>query len=477
MKTRFFLLLVVALRNAARVLAQDCDWDANMEAYGTWIYPPGSSVFVPCPLDESTHCNVEGNLINPAGGWFNPQMLPRGGGGENLGLFKPPWLPAGGGAGDEDCCGADGGGPTGPQGGEVWAPTGVPGGCCGGGGDGDWMSMRGVPYGMATWSVTEPIPGLWLHDVPVWYQPGRGPRLEFKLSYKHLKGDTVLQNVFGFGPRWAANFRSYATPHPTHTNHVVISHGDGSTVAYNLKVNNDYYSRARITALANGGYILSFAGGSELEFASAYAVGGLTRFFLSRVYRAWDEGNPVSFTYRQTNDIVFLDRITDATGKQTTFDYTNAGSYYPALIARITVPTGQSASFAYDTNGLLTNIVDAAGNSSGFVYAGAKGIHQLLTPYGTTTFIHSNTTSWRALCVDEVGLRKHLFLYLPHDTEGRVPTGYTNEVPDTGSLTYTNTFETNNLNLRNSFYWSPRQFDLLSANVWSNLTNGTFAPS
>jgi hypothetical protein len=35
----------------------------------------------------------------------------------------------------------------------------------------------GPGCGMGAWAVTEPLLCLWLYDVPVWYQPGRGPRL------------------------------------------------------------------------------------------------------------------------------------------------------------------------------------------------------------------------------------------------------------------------------------------------------------
>ena len=64
-------------------------------------------------------------------------------------------------------------------------------------------------------------------------------------------------------------------------------------------------------------------------------------------------------------------------------------------------------------------------------------------------------------------------LYLFHSFSAGVPASYpTNEVPNTAP--YTNTFDTNDLNLRNSFYWGPRQYAALSTTNIYAFTNSDF---
>ena len=385
------------------------------------------------------------------------------------------------------CC--EGGGPTGPV--DWWRGWPASGGCCGGyvppiaGASPPIIGGGNSPViaGMPAWSVTEPRLNVWFQDVPVWYQPGRGPRLEFKLTYKDRQIATNVNNYFGFGPRWNGNFCSYAITNtrPTFGNgNIVVHHGDGTTVVYTIAEKN-FYSQAMAEVISGGGYRLTLPSGVVQEFTTPISDGAYTRYLLTKLsYLTNSTLDDLSFTYVQTNGTVRLDHITDGAAKRTTFSYTNAG-IYSALIASIATPGGQSAAFSYDANGWLTSITDAAGNDSSLVYEGTNGIRQLITPYGTTTFTFTNAGSWEMLRVNEFGLRNHLFLYLQQDESNRIPTGYTNEVPDVYDVDtdygLTTTFETNNLHTRNSFYWGPRLYDRLGDNAKTNLNNGTFDQS
>jgi hypothetical protein len=90
-------------------------------------------------------------------------------------------------------------------------PTQAPVDVAGAGDAAGYTSQCSDGQGMATWAVTEPLCCLWLYDVPVSYQPGRGPRLDFLLLYKSLQGSAVAGDLYGFGPRWMAPFTSFLT--------------------------------------------------------------------------------------------------------------------------------------------------------------------------------------------------------------------------------------------------------------------------
>jgi RHS repeat-associated protein len=69
--------------------------------------------------------------------------------------------------------------------------------------------------------------------------------------------------------------------------------------------------------------------------------------------------------------------------------YTNNFVYYSNtnnLLKQIITPYNQTATFAYDNDGNLTNITDAVTNSSGITWNTNGWVTALNTPYGTTTF-------------------------------------------------------------------------------------------
>src|SRR6266545_760407 len=71
-----------------------------------------------------------------------------------------------------DCCGVGGGGHGGS----------------GGGGPPGCLACRPDPVAkgvaMPVWRVSEPFLNLWIDDEPLGYEPSRGSRVSFKLSYK-----------------------------------------------------------------------------------------------------------------------------------------------------------------------------------------------------------------------------------------------------------------------------------------------------
>ena len=328
---------------------------------------------------------------------------------------------------------------------------------------------------MPVWSVTEPMLNLWLRDTPVWYQPGQGPQMNFTLTYRQFAAvSTRPNNMFGFGPAWDGNFGGYIEVNGPTENYLLLAYGDGGvSVHVTGDTGNNRYTKAKVESLGTKkGLQVTHPGGAVHHFTQGWTNAGIVRYLLTKT--SYTESNHLSlaFAYQLMSGAMRLTEITDAAGGVTQISYTNAGTY-SALIAKISTPGGKTADFNYDSTAQLTNIMDAAGMSSGFAYTNSYQIQRMSTPYGTNTFTWVNTSNSDMLRVDEYGLRKHLFLYLASDlTNNRLPLAFTNEVPNTAQYGLTNTFDTNTVPVRNSFYWGPREYEELSLTIRTNLDAG-----
>ncbi len=59
------------------------------------------------------------------------------------------------------------------------------------------------------------LASLRLSDIPVGYQPARGPSAEFRLTYNQREGFTPQIPTFSHvGPRWTFNWLSYVKEQP-----------------------------------------------------------------------------------------------------------------------------------------------------------------------------------------------------------------------------------------------------------------------
>src|SRR5439155_13398763 len=94
-------------------------------------------------------------------------------------------------------------------------------------------------------------------------------------------------------------------------------------------------------------------------------------------------------------------------------------------------------------------------------------VTSLVTPYGTTSF--KITDFWsgvlapngRSVEITEPDGGKELYLYT-NSAPGVASSYATNQVPNTAP--YSNTFETNSLDVRNTFHWDRLQYANLSTN-------------
>jgi YD repeat-containing protein len=340
--------------------------------------------------------------------------------------------------------------------------------------------------GMPTWRVEEPSLSLYVSDVPLFYSTSRGRQVAFQLSYKgkpgmNVKGDNLQPAIFGAGTNWHTPWRSYmqkstvtdaSTGDPT----FFIFLGDGSGRQYPLN-KTEQHSRSSLL-FTNGEYRLTFPSGGRNVYATFVTLGTNQYIFLSRMEDSVSNVLRFSYTFATSGALtnsVRLDKITDEDNREITFVYgTNA--FYSNLISEVHGPYGLTATLAHDASARITGLTDIANLASTIQYDSEERISKVVTPYGTNSFAYFNTNGSTALLVDQLGLRKELYL-AGHSRAGALSTAPSESVAANGFIGYYSTFETNGFETRNTFYWGPRQFQNLPSSFRSSIAAGSFDPA
>ena len=252
---------------------------------------------------------------------------------------------------------------------------------------------------MAASSVNLMLVSLSLSDAPVGYTPPVGPSVEFLARYSHREAFQPTTFTYAnLGPKWTCNWISYITDNPQNTladvNHYL--RGGGTRTFTGFKTNLQIFAiqqktQTQLTRTGPASYQMMAGDGSKLIFnQSDGSVGTSRKIFLTQVVDPYT--NAVNLAYDSSLRLI---SITDAIGQVTTLSYSNAT--FTNAITRVTDPFGRFASFDYDSQGRLTNITDVIGIQSRFIYAGSSDyVTNLITPYGTNTFIRgeAGTTRW-----------------------------------------------------------------------------------
>jgi len=251
--------------------------------------------------------------------------------------------------------------------------------------------------------------------------------------------------------------------------------GKGGLVDFS-QTTQDY--RERIGLVAGSTNILTYMDGSYEVYGAQFLSpeDGYYRFFISAEVDS--VGNTTHFNWTNWNDTACLASIVDVDGKVITLSYTNytdPNSTVYSLLYQVSDQNGHTATLKYDTGSELigppplTNIVDAGSLSSSFQYSG-KIPTALITPYGTNTFtILSQSPA--VVHISELGVRDHLYLYVGTDSTGQITNSYSSLMPSTSP--FSNTFDSQDCDTRDSFYWGPRQYALLPSSFINLLTNDT----
>jgi YD repeat-containing protein len=259
--------------------------------------------------------------------------------------------------------------------------------------------------GMAAYSAHLMMVNLNIQDIPIRYQPPRGPAVAFLLTYNH-KDDRPEANptYSNLGPKWTFDWLSYiedsSSGNPQSSVARFVSGGGWVTHSGYNSATGSYApgtDGAILTYVpSNSGstpptlehYELTFPDGSKQAFAQPDAGTSARKMFLTAIRdRA---GNALSFSYDNQLRIAY---ITDALNQATTFHYDlpNGSGIHVAdswKITSIEDPFGRSAQVEYDSSGRLFRITDLAGMTSTFTYdtSDVTFINKMTTPYSDTTF-------------------------------------------------------------------------------------------
>jgi RHS repeat-associated protein len=333
--------------------------------------------------------------------------------------------------------------------------------------------------GLPVWHVSDPYLSLWLRDEPLGYQPALGPRVAFSLAFKQRELTAGLNtNIFSVGQKW--NFAWFSFVSAVGTTNTV--HFDGGRERTYVGSATDYLTYTTLTGNTNSGFTLSYPDGSKdiYGFSITNSSGAFQEAFLTQRLDPQGHGLTLNYSsYSPGAPVVRLQNVVDGDGRTTSIYYVASNAYSTNLISMVVDPFGRSNSMAYDASGRLTNIVDVATNSTTLQYDGNNWVTNMITPYGTTSFSivdsvqgSSLPPNGRSVLVTQPDGGHQLYLYT--NSAPGIAGSYTNIlVPST--TPFSNTLETNGLDMRNTFYWGPRQFQALSTNVITSFTTNDFA--
>lgn len=315
----------------------------------------------------------------------------------------------------------------------------------------------GTSKGMPVYSFKSLLAGLNIRDTPIGYTPPLGPKVYTTITYNEREADQpAVFNAFNVGQKWTLNWLSWIQDDPASPGNQVLRYVAGgggwdysgynaATGAFAPEPDNGAVlvmtSRSPVT------YELRFADGRKDIFATADGATTYPRkVLLTEIVDA--QGNALTLNYDNQRRLY---TITDALGQLTAFSYGNSAN--PLLVTGITDPYGRHAVLSYDSQGRLISITDVIGMTSTFAYDSGTFIKAMTTPYGTTTFAHTegangNSTELSIQATDPDGHTERTE-YLPSApgvpfSVAQVPSG----------MTAFNAY----LNYRASYYWDKDAF-------------------
>ena len=169
-------------------------------------------------------------------------------------------------------------------------------------------------------------------------------------------------------------------------------------------------------------------------------------------------------------------------GQVTTLTYTNWDDTW-FMLSQVTDPCNHTTTLNYDEppsgyGPVLASITDAAGLTSSLKYSDNNGLRALCTPYGTNsfTFLENDSYDLLAIHINELGLRDHLYMFVDDDQTSQILNSYAAWRPSTtnnGFFAFPNTFDSEDMKRRDTFYWGPLQYPNLPSGFLSALNNTT----
>ena len=338
---------------------------------------------------------------------------------------------------------------------------------------------------MPSWFISEAFQNLWITDTPMEYTPAYGPAVKLRLAHHERSQPSIVSWVSwqgagvadGADDGWSCSWLSFAELDDAEATVDLMMPAGGwatfvfptNSAASSANYRNNTWLEKQGPSGGVTNLLLHFPDGSiatygVLDTSTAGAEGFAGLFYLSRM--ADPAGNATTFAYDSN---FYLTTVTAADGTAFTLQYGMAAAV-AHLITGVTASYGNSVSFGQLTNAwnlryggiLLTNITDAAGISSQIGYQdGADGgpVTQLITPYGTTSFLTTDAYGVFDRTVqitNAVGTQE--FYGLKNAYSGSSwPDFAASQIP-TNTPVGTLDADSGSRQERNTFYWNAQQF-------------------
>ena len=329
-----------------------------------------------------------------------------------------------------------------------------------------------IIWGMPSFWISQPYISARLEDVPLGYWPSHGLPVAFHLSYRQRGAVPENPAVFGVGTNWSTSFRAFLVDATSVQVGLFRLHRGGAGLIDYYVGTPQFFDASLLTTPDNGQtYRIEYPNGATDVFAKSFVNGdGNTLYFLTA--KTDPAGNTLTFNYATNQNIMRLSSVTDPDNRSTQLYYEN--SAFTNQITKVVDPFNRTNLLKYDGAGYLTNVVDVAGLASSFGYdAGTRRswITNVVTPYGTTAFRYGGVNADTADYFDggnqvnrfvEVTLPnggKQLYLYRQDCSNFMSPTN--SPLPSTSP--FANALDNVDQDQRNSFHWSPLQYDGLSS--------------
>lgn len=219
--------------------------------------------------------------------------------------------------------------------------------------------------------------------------PGRGLSTQFVRTYRIRSGyDGVL------GRRWTHSYNLLLTEHPD--GRIRIREGVGSNSWYARRDDGTYESRAYdytvLSTEADGGYKRINKNGTYETFDPQGRFVGL----------ADSNGNTMTFEY---DDDGLLTTITDPLGHVTELSYENE------RIVSVTDPAAANTKYEYDEDGNLASVTDALGNRTSYTYDEHNNLVHEADPTGRQTHFEYDPEQRLTAEYNDGGVNKLTYSY------------------------------------------------------------------
>lgn len=257
----------------------------------------------------------------------------------------------------------------------------------------------GSGVGMAVASVRAALVSLVVRDTPLFYNVPVGPAMDFSVTYNQRENNAFTDGFTNFGPRWSFNWLGWVNEVSGGATGVpfTVALPSGGAVSYeSIAVPAGYptgveyfrsgYDSSLAVRTAPGNYKIIYPDGTVHEYTHPVGVASERQVLLTKITDP--TGQSVTLAY-DTGDRIST--ITDALGGVCQFTYDTT---FTQRVAQIQAPDGRSAKFRYTASGMLWEIEDAQGIVSQLTYgdtANPDRVTALETPYGLTSFAYGES--------------------------------------------------------------------------------------